>query len=249
MNQPTWIGFLILFLMAAMIVGFALLRNRWRVVLRPLKGYDRLGQAIEQAVEAGDRVHLSLGTGGLVGMESAPALAGLAVLARIASLTAMSDKPAIVTSSNGAFMLLAQDTLRTTYRRMGELPRFELNSGRMLGPTPYTYSAAIPDLLDTEQVSVHVLHGSFGPEAALASVFGERAGAFVLAGTDDVQAQALMVATAEEVLIGEEVFAGSAYLDNAPFHRSSLQAQDALRFALIILIVLGAILRTLGVLA
>ncbi|NIP93118.1 MAG: hypothetical protein GWO24_06525, partial [Akkermansiaceae bacterium] len=93
--------------------------------------------------------------------------------------------------------LLAQDTLRTAYEEAGARGRYQPISGRLLGPSPISYVATIPTLLDTEEASVHLMTGAFGAEGGLAADFGERENAFVLAGTDDVQSQALLYATAQ----------------------------------------------------
>jgi hypothetical protein len=90
-----------------------------------------------------------------------------------------------------------------------------------------------------------MLNGSFGYEAGLAADFGERAHNFVIAGSDDVQSQALLYAVAQEPLIGEEVFATPAYLDAGAVHKASLRAQDAIRFIILALIVLGVVIETI----
>lgn len=237
-------GLLAVAAFVALMVGFALANHRWPVTLRRMPAFDELGRAIERAVEAGERVHLSLGTGSVIGPESAPALAGLAVLSRIARATSMSDRPVVVTTGDGAIAILARDTLRTTYEEGGAGELYEPTSGRLLGPTPFSYAAGLPSVLRNEQVAVHMLNGSFGFEAGLATDFGERQRNFVIAGTDDVQSQALLYAVAQHPLIGEEVFAGPAYLEAGPLHKASLRAQDALRFILLALIVLGVVFET-----
>jgi hypothetical protein len=241
------LGFLLLLIFLASLIGFALFGNRWPVFFRPLPGYEELGNALERAVESGDRIHLSLGTGPLSGFESAPALAGLAILAQIASSSMMSDKPLIVSTGDGATATLAQDTLYSAYRKAGAESNYHSTYVRMLGPTPFSYIAGIPSLLSDEEVAVHILTGSFGIEGALAADFGRREGIFVLAGAEDVQAQALLYATADYPMIGEEIFAGGAYLDAGEYHKASLRTQDVVRLVIIATILLGVLLRTVGI--
>ncbi len=81
----------------------------------------------------------------------------------------------------------------------------------------------------------------------MAADFGERKQTFVLAGTEDIQSQALLYATAEFPLIGEEVFAGGAYLDVGPAHRASLRVQDTVRFVIVGGILVGLLLSLLGI--
>jgi hypothetical protein len=241
------LGFAVLALFVALLLTFKSMGQRWPAVFRPIQAFQELGKAIERAVEAGERVHLSLGTGSVIGSDSAPAFVGLAMLSRVAEVTAMSDKPVVVTAGDGAMALLAQDTLRQAYNRANALSRYQPISGRMLGPTPFSYIASLPTLIDSEDVSVHMLVGSFGAEAGLAADFGRRQQAFVIGGTDDAQSQALLYATAEYPLIGEELFAGGAYLEVGEMHRSSLRVQDTVRIAIIALILAGTVLRTLGI--
>jgi hypothetical protein len=247
MSGVDTLGLSVLALFVGSLLLFAALGRRRPVTFRSLPAFEALRRAVERAVEAGERVHLSLGTGSVIGPDSAPALAGLAVLSRMASATSMSDKPVVATTGDGAMAILAQDTLRTTYRRVGAPGRYQPTSARMLGPTPFSYVAGLPIVLATEDVSVHILVGSFGAESALAADFGDRQRAFVIAGTDDVQSQALLYATAENPLIGEEVFAGGAYLNVGPLHTASLRTQDVVRTLIVAVILLGTLLRTLGV--
>jgi hypothetical protein len=242
-----FIGFGVLALFVGLLVFFLVLGTRRPAVFRPIRGYEALQSAIERAVEAGERVHLSLGTGSVIGTDSAPAFAGLVLLKSVASTTTLSDKPVVATSGDGAMAILAQDTLRSAYSEAGAEDRYQVSAGRMIGPTPWSYVANLPILLPSEDVSVHILSGSFGAEGAMAADFGERFGCFTLGGTDDVQTQALLYATAENPLIGEEIFAAGAYLNVSQVHKASLKVQDAVRMVVVIGILLGALLSIFGV--
>ncbi len=241
-----FIGLNILIVFAILQVALRFVEARIPLKLRSMKAFERLGKAIERSVEAGERVHLSLGTGSLIGAESAPGLAGLALLRRVASATTMSDKPVVVTAGDGAMTILAQDTLRSAYQQAGRPRQYEATSGRVLGLTPFSYVAGLPAVLDSEEVSAHVLLGSFGAEGALAAHFGNRQEAFVLGGTDDVPSQALLYATTDYPLIGEEAFAAGAYLDINPSHIASLRAQDLIRVVIIVGILIGTVMVTIG---
>jgi hypothetical protein len=241
------LGLFALALFIVLLILFLAIGDRWPVSFRKIRAYDALSNALERAVEAGDRVHLSLGTGSLIGTDSAAAFAGLIVLTEIAKVTSLSDRPVVVTTGDGAMAIVAQDSLRDAYREAGALDRYQPISARMLGPTPFSYVANIPILMESERVSANVLMGAFGAEGALAADFGERKRSFVLAGTEDIQSQALLYATAEYPLIGEEVFAGGAYLDVGPAHQASLRVQDTVRFIIVGGILIGVLISLLGI--
>ena len=237
-------GLLLLFVFLGLMLGSVAISRRWPATFRQIAAFEALGKAIERAVEAGERVHLSLGTGSVIGPDSAPAFAGLAALTRIARATSMSDRPAVVTTGDGAMAILARDTLRSSYGEMGASELYNPTSGRLLGPTPFSYVAGLPSILTNERVSVHMLSGFYGFEAGLAAEFGERARAFVIGGTSEVQSQALLYAVAQNPLLGEEVFASGAYLGAGELHKASLRAQDIIRIGIIVLILLGAVMAT-----
>jgi hypothetical protein len=241
------VGLGVLLAIALLMLVLALIERRWPSSLRPLAGIESLGKAVERTVEAGEQVHLSLGTGSVTGSNVAPALAGLSALTHVATATAVGDKPLVVTAGDGTMTVLAQDTLRSSYERIGRGRAYRHTAARMLGATPFSYVAGVPLLLSMEGTTVHLLLGSFGVEGALAADVGERGGAFVLGGTDDVRTQALMYAAAGYPLIGEEIFATGAYLDGGGFQQASLRVQDAVRLLVIVVVVLGTILLSLGV--
>ncbi len=74
----------------------------------------------------------------------------------------------------------------------------------------------------------------------------EREAGFSLGGSDDLAAQAILYASAREPLVGEELYAGGAYLDAGPAHTASLRAQDFIRLGIVVVIVAGAILKFFG---
>ena len=87
--------------------------------------------------------------------------------------------------------------------------------------------------------------GNFGVEAALLTEAAERTNTFTLAASDNLVAQAVLYATAQEPLIGEELYAAGAYMDAGSVHSASLTVQDILRWLIIIVILLGALVQLL----
>ena len=118
----------------------------------------------------------------------------------------------------------------------------------MVGLTPFSFAAgAIPAIHD-EHVSANVLMGNFGVEVALLTDAVERENTFVLAGSDNLTAQAVIYATAQGALIGEEIYAAGAYIEADPLQAASLTVQDILRWLVIAAILVGALLALAGVL-
>ena len=236
-------------LSAALIVGFWILSKQSgrAPVLRQVNAFEDLPQKAGEAVESGKRIHVSLGSGGVGGQNTAVTLAGLTVLEAAAEAATISDKPPIVTAGDGTAMILAQDTLRRTYKRQNVPESYDHLSGRLAGASPLSYAAGVMTALKDESVSVNLFVGSFGNEAALMAAAGWDAGAHQIIGANNVEAQALMVAAADHALVGEDVFASGAYLSGGKTsHRASLQAQDVLRVLIVLAILGGTLLKVLG---
>ena len=247
MNQLELIGLVFVIVFFGLMLTLAIL-SRTRPVrqFREIQAFTRLRHAVGLAVEAGNRLHLSIGRGNLTGPQSAVAFVGLTVLDRIARSTMVSDRPPVVTSGEGAISVLSQDSLRGASRAIGA--EFDPLRGRLTGLTPFSYVAGTLPVIYDEDVGANLFIGSFGSELALMNEAGERAGSLTLAGTDNLSGQAVLYATAEEPLIGEETYASGAYLGAGAMHIASLRAQDISRWVIISLILLGALLKLIGVL-
>jgi hypothetical protein len=243
------LGLLLILLSAGLLFVFSLPqgRARSRVTLRPMLAFQRLRRAIGLAVENGTRLHISIGEASIVSPNNASALIGLSTVERVGALSSVSDRPPIVTSGDGTLAVLSQDTLRAAYRVNNNLDMFEPTQARLAGPTPFSYVAGTLPVIYDERVSANILIGNFGPEVALLSEAGDRENSFTLAASDAISAQSVLYATASEPLIGEELFAIPAYLQAGPSHVAGLRAQDVLRWTVAGALVIGSILKVLGI--
>lgn len=229
---------------AALILMLGYAAITWKREPRPLRQIQtflRLQRAIGLAVEAGNRLHLSLGRGNFLSSQAGVGFAGLSVLDLIARSTSISDRPPVSSAGEAVLSILAQDTQRSVARDLGR--EFDPARAQLTGVTPFSYAAGAAALLDEDEVGANLLLGSLGSEVALIIEAGERAGSPALGGTDNLSGQAVLYASADQPLIGEEVFASGAYLGAGRLHSASLFAQDVLRWAVILAILTGAILK------
>ncbi|HEY4693045.1 MAG TPA: DUF6754 domain-containing protein [Bellilinea sp.] len=243
------LGLGVVFLAIGLIVILHMLgRDRDKPAFRKIAAFDALKNSIGLAVENGSRIHITLGKSSLTQSTNASALAGLSTLDRIAQISSISDKPPIATSGDGGLTLLSQDTLRSAYRSVHAPELYDPGRGRLAGITPMSYIAGTLHVTTHEEVSAHVMIGNFGPEIALVAEAADLAGAFSLAASDSLPAQAALYAVADNPVIGEELFAAPAYLGGSRSHSASLQAQDILRWGVIVVLVGGALLKAMGIL-
>jgi hypothetical protein len=214
---------------------------------RNILAFSQLQHGIGRAVEAGERIHIALGHGGLLGPQGAPALIGLISLRRIARATSVSDKPPVATSGESTLSILSQEVLKDVLESMRAGSVYDPMSARVGGLTPFSYAAGSLPVIYDEQVAVNLVAGSFGSEVALLADAAERRGALTIGGSEDLTAQAVLMATADEPLVGEELFSAGAYLQAGSAHTASIQMQDFLRWVLILSILIGTMVKILGI--
>lgn len=245
--MSTILGLVLVLVAAALLLGLTFIKRKSSPIFREIPAYTRLKRAIGLSVEDGTRLHVSIGRSGLQTPRGAPALAGLAMLRHLAEQTSVSDKPPVVTSGAADLAILSRDTLQAGYKAAGAEELYNPTTGRLVGLTPYSYIAgAIPPLQD-EAVSISAMVGNFGPEVALLTDAADRANSLVVAAADDPAAQAVLFSSVDHPLIGEELFAAGAYTDAGASHQASIQVQDILRWAVILILLGGSALKVVGI--
>jgi len=231
---------------AVLLVAGVFLRRRFPGAFRPIEAYERLNRAVGLAVESGTRLHISLGRGNLFTARGASALAGLAMLRKLTERTSLSDRPPVVTSGDASLAILSQDTLQSGYRAAAAEEQYRFSTGRLTGLTPFSYAAGIVPVTRDENVSTNVFVGDFGAESALLVEAAERENSTLIAASDNISAQSVFYASAQDPLIGEELFAAGAYVGAGATHEASLAVQDVLRWLIILVILIGSFLKLVG---
>jgi hypothetical protein len=241
------IGLVLLISTAGLMFWFSLpQRDRLQRTLRPILAMRRTRRAIGLSVEDGKRIHVTIGKASILSPHNASGLIGLNTIDRISQFSMISDRPPIASSGDGSLAILSQDTLRSTYRAGNALDQYNPHQGRLTGPTSFSYIAGTMPLMRDEGVSTNLLVGSFGPEVGLLLDSASQGKAFTLAGSEALDAQAVMYALADEPLIGEEFFAAPAYLQGTAMQVSSLRVQDILRWVLVVALLIGVLLKLLS---
>jgi hypothetical protein len=224
-------------------------QTREKINLRGIQAFSHFRREVDLAVEAGKRLHISLGGGNINDLQGGSAFIGLTILDRCARDASNSDRPPITTSGDGLITILTQDTLQSTYRNLSTEQRYDPTNARLAGLTPMAYAAGTMPAIQDENVSANILAGHFGAEIALLTEAGERSRSLTVAGSDSLPAQAVLFATADEPLLGEELYAAGAYLGAGAAHTASIGMQDIMRWVLVVAIIIGAILKLSGILS
>lgn len=220
-------------------------RFGFRPTLRPLPGFALLDGFAGQAVETGRTLHVSMGTRGIGGASTADTMAGLMALERLAEQAVATGLKLVITVSDPSLLPIAQDTLRRAYERRGYPQGYNPEHLRYIAPDAIAYAAGVMRILEREDVVANAMIGGFGDEFLLMGENGARKGIQQVGGASSPETLPLVYISMDEALLGEEIYAGGAYLSSKPSHLGSLLAQDWLRSAIILAIILGVLIRTL----
>ncbi len=249
MNLLMFAGIFILVTTLVLMAVFATLNLQKRKEnLRPIPSLDNLQKTINQAVEGGKGLHISLGRGGILGGQFGGSLMALSILKQIAKQSVNGDLPPLATTGDGLINILSHETLESAYPANRLPTDYGVIGSQVTGVTPFSYIAgAMMAHRPDDQTNLFII-GSYGAEAALLADQAERSRTHTISGTSDLTAQSMLFVTTRAPLIGEEFFAAGAYIQSAPEHYASAKTQDVLRILVVVAIIAGALLKLAGIL-
>lgn len=211
--------------------------------LRPLNGYQRLGGEVGQAIESGQKLHISLGQGSIVGPTTASSVAASQILEKLAKDSCANNTPPVVTVGDGTLLPLAENHIRNAYNNANRLYQYRPEHAQFLaqGDDNFVYAAGVTNELAQNKVLSHVLAGRYGEEIGIIAGVASRQNVGQIIATDDLTALAIGTAVSDDLIVGEELFAAGAYLEGRLSQIASLQVQDIARWVIAVIIVLLAL--------
>ncbi|MCJ7716778.1 MAG: hypothetical protein MUO54_09695, partial [Anaerolineales bacterium] len=142
MSATGFTGIVVILLFFGLMIFFSVINQEPKQNnIRPIPAYDKIIQEINVAVEDGTQMHISLGRGGIIGPESASALAGLSILKQVIEKSSVCDYPPVVSTGNAVISILAQDTIQGTSKAISVADQGRNPSGELVGVTPFSYAA------------------------------------------------------------------------------------------------------------
>jgi hypothetical protein len=206
--------------------------------IRPLPGLEAVEDGVGRATEMGRPVLFIPGTGDV---DMAETLAGLAVLGRVARITARYDTPLMVPCLYPMPMAAAGEVVRQAYADVGKPEAYREDMVRYMAGESFGYSAAVNGWMMREKPATNIFLGEFTAEALLLAETGNAAGAIQIAGTARPEQLPFFIAACDYTLLGEELYAASAYLSKEPRFLGSLKAQDLFKLVITAAILVGAL--------
>lgn len=234
---PILIGIIIFW---AFVVYFILRARKGReFYVRPLAGINAVDDAIGRSTEMGRPILfiLGLGTAGDIAT-----IAGFTILARVAKLTAEYQTKILVPVNDPVMMAVAQETVRTAYLEAGRPELYKPENISYETAMQFPYVAAVVGIMLREKTATNFYMGVFYAESLILAETGNMSGSIQISGTDQISQLPFFIAATDYTLIGEELYAASAYLSREPVQVGTLKAQDLAKAIVMAMLILGAIL-------
>jgi len=207
--------------------------------LRPIGGIDAIDEAIGRATEMGKPI---LYVPGLSSISDVATIASLTILGRVAKKIAQYGTPLLVPNCDPIVYTVASETVKQGYLEAGRPDAYEEDSVFFLTTSQFAYVAGVNGIMMRDKPATNFYLGMFWAESLLLAETGSLSGAIQIAGTDAVTQLPFFITTCDYTLIGEELYAASAYLGREPKQIGAVKGQDACKAIIITLILLGFIL-------
>jgi hypothetical protein len=215
--------------------------------MRRIAGLDSIEEAVGRATEMGRPVHFCPGIGGITDTSAPQTFAGLSVLQFVTELTAKYNTDLICTIRTAVVFPVAQEIVRQAYVSAGKPDMFKEDTVRYLSGEQFAYAAGVMGIFFRERVAANIMMGAFWAESLLFAEAGSQAGAIQVAGSASLAQIPFFVAACDYTLIGEELYAGGAYLSQDKMRLGSIAGQDFIKAGVMAYLLLGTILATAGV--
>ncbi|MBD3371008.1 hypothetical protein GF402_11700 [Candidatus Fermentibacteria bacterium] len=218
-------------------------RKGGELYIRQIAGLSAVDDAVGRATEMGRPV---LYIPGIMDMDNIQTIASTVILGRVAARTAEYGTPLMVPVSKSVVLSVAQEVVKEAYLEAGRPDAFQKDSISYLTDDQFGYAAGVDGIIVREKPAAIFLLGAFYAESLILAETGRSVGAIQIAGTAMPSQLPFFIAACDYTLIGEELFAASAYLSREPKLLGSLKGQDVAKLFFMVVIVLGVIASTVG---
>ncbi len=214
-----------------------------KLFIRKIAGLDAVDEAIGRATEMGRPI---LFIPGINDMDDVQTIAGITLLGRVAKVVADYDIKINMPVARSLVMTTARETIREAYISAGRPDAYNDDMVRYITDEQFGYVAAVDGIMVREKPATCFYLGAFFAESLILAETGNSIGAIQIAGTAMPAQLPFFVAACDYTLIGEELFAASAYLSGEPKQLGSLKGQDVGKLIAMIAILLGVISVTIS---
>lgn len=236
-------------LIGCLIIGLAILffinraESGKKLYIRKIAGLEAVDEAVGRATEMGRKIFFIPGIQDISNLQT---IAGITILGRVARLVAEYDAQLEIPVSRSMVMVACRETVKEAYLNAGRPDAYKENAIHYLTDEQFGYAAGVDGLFVREKPAAIFYQGAFFAESLILAETGNYIGAIQIAGTAMPAQLPFFVAACDYTLIGEELFAASAYLSKEPKLLGSLKGQDVGKVVILLAILIGVIVHSFG---
>jgi uncharacterized protein DUF6754 len=224
---------------AIILTSLAVARSGKEIFIRRIAGLNAIDEAIGRATEIGKKV---MYIPGIQSMDEIQTVASLAILGNVARTTARYGTDLDVPNKDPLTFASAREVVRSAYLAEGRPDLFREEMVNYVTYDQFAFTAAVSARMTREKPAAIFLVGYFFAESLILAETGQSTGAIQIAGQADPTQLPFFVATCDYTLIGEELYAASAYLSREPVLLGSIRGQDIAKGILILIAIIGVVL-------
>jgi hypothetical protein len=237
-----WFGAIVVLICGGVILFTELVKKGRKIHVRQIAGLAAITEAVGRATEMG---RPCLFVPGIQDMNEIPTVAGITILSHVARIAADYDATIEVPTSKSLVMTAARETVRAAYLSAGRPEAYNEDRVYYVTEEQFPYVAYLTGFMVREKPAACFYAGTFFAESLILAETGNSIGAIQIAGTAEAAQLPFFVAACDYTLIGEELFAASAYLSGEPHQLGSLKGQDAGKLLAGGLLTVGSLVATL----
>lgn len=211
--------------------------------IRPIGGIEAVDEAIGRATEMGRPILYVLGLGTAADVAT---IASFTILGRVAKRVAEYQTELIVPTYDPIVLSVAEEVVKSAFMDAGRPDAYTDDTVFFVTQSQFAYVAAVNGIMLRQRPATNVYMGMFHAESLLLAETGVEAGSIQISGTDQIAQLPFFIVACDYTLIGEELYAASAYLGREPVLLGSLKAQDYAKAAVLILALIGLISANAG---
>ncbi len=243
-NRDEWNFVLFALVLSGFILYFIQhIKSGKKLFVRKIAGLEAVEESIGRATEMGKPV---LYIPGIMDMNDVMTVAAIVILGRIARQVAEYDTKLLVPTSKSLVMTTGRETVKEAFISAGRPDAYNDNIVTYLTDEQFGYVAGVNGIMVREKPATCIYFGAFFAESLILAETGNSIGAIQIAGTAQAAQLPFFIAACDYTLIGEELFAASAYLSHDPKQLGSLKGQDIGKMAGMAAIVVGGVFATLA---
>lgn len=207
--------------------------------IRKIPGLEAVDDAVGRATEMGKPI---LYIPGLGDIDWTATIASMNILGEVAKKIALYDTPLVVCNRWSVVYTVSKEVVKEAFITEGRPDKFQEDYVRYLTEAQFGFAAAVNGIMLREQPATNFFIGRFWAESLIIAETGAQTGAIQIAGSDSVLQLPFFVAACDYTLIGEELYAASAYLSHEPLLMGSLKAQDYGKIIVLVMLLVFTLL-------